>query len=230
MIFNLLLFFFFFKVTPEVFSVFLKRTRTTSAVEAYNGVIGRIIQKNGNFFKFVKALIDEEFNKSRDFELLICSGGSHGTSKKKKTVYEQKSSYIEEASHKLLEGKITPKEFMQRMVFGKSKICVDLEPDEDIFETNGHNSDNEDDNDSEDENDDGDDTVDPNTPSHYFHETDTAMCIVCLVSKPNILLLPCRHLKICLNCCNELKANAGENFFKCPLCRAIVVENLTVFT
>ncbi|XP_018798277.1 PREDICTED: uncharacterized protein LOC108974720 [Bactrocera latifrons] len=47
------------KVTPEVFSVFLKRTQTTSAVDSYKGVIGRMIQKNGNLLKLLLMKIEK---------------------------------------------------------------------------------------------------------------------------------------------------------------------------
>ncbi|KAI8116748.1 hypothetical protein CVS40_11230, partial [Lucilia cuprina] len=46
------------------FSVYNENIRTTSAVEAYNGIIGRSAEKNGHFFKFVKVIRDEEFLKA----------------------------------------------------------------------------------------------------------------------------------------------------------------------
>lgn len=61
---------------PEHFSLFKLTTRTTSALEAYNGVLGRLIQKRGNFFKFVEVLRDEEYEKSKNFSTLIESGGT----------------------------------------------------------------------------------------------------------------------------------------------------------
>lgn len=42
---------------PEKISVFKTWTRTTGALEAYNGAIGHKIIKRGNFFKFVKVTI-----------------------------------------------------------------------------------------------------------------------------------------------------------------------------
>lgn len=55
---------------PEHFSLFKLTTRTTSALEAYNGVLGRLIQKRGNFFKFVEVLRDEEYEKSKNVSTL----------------------------------------------------------------------------------------------------------------------------------------------------------------
>lgn len=46
-------------------------TRTTGALESYNGSLGRKIVKKGHFFKFVKVLLDEEFDKCRNFHSLL---------------------------------------------------------------------------------------------------------------------------------------------------------------
>lgn len=56
---------------PAVISVFKMFTRTTGALESYNGTLGRKIVKHGHFFKFVKVLIDEEFEKCRQFYSLL---------------------------------------------------------------------------------------------------------------------------------------------------------------
>lgn len=58
--------------------------RTTSTLEAYNGVLGKRIMPKGNFFKFVKALQEEEESKNREFALLIESGGVSAAKKKTK--------------------------------------------------------------------------------------------------------------------------------------------------
>jgi hypothetical protein len=59
-------------------------TRTTNALEAYNGVLGKKISKKGHFFKFVKILLDEEFASSREFQQLVDSGGSSAIAQKLK--------------------------------------------------------------------------------------------------------------------------------------------------
>lgn len=46
-------------------------TRTTGALEAYNGVLGRKIVGKSHFLKFVKVLLDEEYRKCRDFHSLL---------------------------------------------------------------------------------------------------------------------------------------------------------------
>ncbi|XP_067635869.1 uncharacterized protein [Eurosta solidaginis] len=51
------------KIDPHNFSVFDSEIRTTSAIEAYNGVIGKSIPKKATFFKFVAFLQMQEFEK-----------------------------------------------------------------------------------------------------------------------------------------------------------------------
>lgn len=58
--------------------------RTTSTLEAYNGVLGKRIIPKGNFFKFIKTLQQEEDTKNREFGLLVDSGGASASKKKKK--------------------------------------------------------------------------------------------------------------------------------------------------
>lgn len=66
-------------------------TRTTSSLEAYNGVLGKIIQAKGGFYKFVSSIREEEFSKARDLKMLIDSGGfstsQNGTRKKQRDRY-----------------------------------------------------------------------------------------------------------------------------------------------
>lgn len=68
--------------------MFQKNIRTTSALESYNGVLGRKIQKKGNFFKFVDMINRDEFIKSRELALMIESGGSTCEGKKRKYKYK----------------------------------------------------------------------------------------------------------------------------------------------
>lgn len=50
-------------------------SRTTNALEAYNGVLGRKIKKKGNFYAFVEEIQEEEFAKRVGFDSTIKSGG-----------------------------------------------------------------------------------------------------------------------------------------------------------
>ncbi|XP_017468090.1 PREDICTED: uncharacterized protein LOC108360344 [Rhagoletis zephyria] len=51
-------------VNEDGISVFGTPTRTTSAIEGYNGALATMIPKQGNCFKFVKILQTEEFTSS----------------------------------------------------------------------------------------------------------------------------------------------------------------------
>lgn len=55
-------------------SVFGRQTR----LEAYNGVIGKRMPKKGQFFRFLKVLLQEEYNKCKEFSYLIRTGGETG--------------------------------------------------------------------------------------------------------------------------------------------------------
>lgn len=59
------------KEGPSKISVFKLYTRTTGALEAYNGSLGRKIISKGHFFKFVKVLLDEDYRKSKSFATLL---------------------------------------------------------------------------------------------------------------------------------------------------------------
>lgn len=77
-------FLFIFKEGPAAISVFNRKIRTTSSVEAYNGQLGRIIAKKGHFFKFVECLRTEEFSKSVHMRSLINTGGATKSVNRKK--------------------------------------------------------------------------------------------------------------------------------------------------
>lgn len=55
-------------------------------MENYNGHSGRKIPRSGNFFRFVAHILTEEQIKSREFRLLIASGG--GTKSRESKKYE----------------------------------------------------------------------------------------------------------------------------------------------
>ena len=195
--------------------------RTTSAVEAYNGVLGRIVQRNLNFFKFVKAIKSEEFSKGKDFQLLVNSGGAMGSNKICKLKWANRNKKIAEASLQLLNGKITANVFLYRMVFPSNEICIEMEPDEDLFEEYKGT-------DEQDE----ELLCEGPQPSGSNDNGDIIMCIICLSLPPSVLFLPCKHIKLCGDCFSKLKVKAGtNNTVKCPLCRSIIndsIENIFI--
>lgn len=56
--------------------------RTTASLEAYNNQLGHMVVKHGSFFRFVLALVQEEYVKSTEMETYIKSGGLTGTKQK----------------------------------------------------------------------------------------------------------------------------------------------------
>lgn len=67
-------------------SVYKKSARTTNALEAYNGALGKKIAKKGHFFQFMGVLLNEESMKSHEFVNLTRSGGGSDKNKKRKRV------------------------------------------------------------------------------------------------------------------------------------------------
>lgn len=62
----------------------MRETRTTCAVEAYNGVLGRKIHHHGNFFNFVACILKQELIKSIQLRNCIESGGAETTKSKRR--------------------------------------------------------------------------------------------------------------------------------------------------
>lgn len=207
------------QVGPYGISVFGAATRTTSAVEAYNGVLGNILPKHGNFFKFVKVLQNEEFNKSKQFETLANSDGAIGNIKRKKKSIEA-SEKIENAWKQLREGNITASAFLDKMVYKQNSICVQQEPEDDLFADINYLEDEE-----------GDEEYDSGEVN-ASQESERNLCVVCTEVEPNIVLLPCKHLKVCATCNLKLQADCiskGLSKYACPICRQEVDDSMQVF-
>lgn len=191
-----------------------QNTRTTSAVEAYNGVLNKLVEKNGNFFKFVQAIRSEEFAKSRHFAILVASGGS--ASKKKRR--GNKEQIISEATKLLEHAKITVGTFLNRMVYKDNEICTDMLPKIDVndIESNSH-------------------TIEEESPDEepLPEIGNDRFCVICQDRYPNIVLLPCKHLILCDEC--HLKVQAGavadnSNAYNCPCCRVKVEDTLQIYS
>jgi hypothetical protein len=50
-------------------------------------------------------------------------------------------------------------------------------------------------------------------------------CVVCWEALPEVVLLPCKHLVLCVGCSAQVAGVGGE----CPMCRAAVTEHMRVF-
>lgn len=196
-------------------------TRTTASLEAYNGILGRIICKKGNFFKFVETLRMEEFEKATKFNTLIESGGTVGAKQSKK-FYVHKNDKIMEASTLLEQGKLTPMMFLNRLSFQKNKIMQDLDPEEIIFEEDKPHVDNSSSDELEGVSED---------PCTSLSAKNGPYCIICQDASPNIAFLPCKHMKCCNECIIKLQAQciADNRKLQCPCCRENVEDTLTLY-
>lgn len=76
------MFFYFQKESPETISVFELTARTTNALEAFNGVLGKTIPKRSHFFRFVHSLLKIEREKAYEVQTLIATGGASAPVKK----------------------------------------------------------------------------------------------------------------------------------------------------
>ncbi|XP_065365518.1 uncharacterized protein LOC135958543 [Calliphora vicina] len=164
----------------------------------------------------LEAYNGEEFTKSRDFEQFANSGGSFGKIKRRKTNIDR-STKIKKAVDELKKGVITASTFLNRMVFPQNQTCTEMEPEEDMFEDIIYLEEEIDEDDME--------------TSKEASKHEIKFCVVCITEDPNILCLPCKHLKICNGCALKLQAQAisDNEEFNCPVCRQPVAETMQVF-
>ena len=60
---------------------------------------------------------------------------------------------------------------------------------------------------------------------HQQRQDDSTMCVVCISRPKTVLLLPCRHLCVCLECCDSILQVESL----CPLCRVGIDSHLEAF-
>ena len=53
-------------------------------------------------------------------------------------------------------------------------------------------------------------------------------CIICFCEPRKIVLMPCRHLCLCRECCDEAAKKAQFRCFRCPMCRGRVSHFLDI--
>ncbi len=59
-------------------------------------------------------------------------------------------------------------------------------------------------------------------------ERDRKLCVVCQDNEKHILLFPCKHLCVCIECTEEI-VNSSVDRRKCPLCRGRISSYLEVY-
>lgn len=205
------------KEGPEKISVFKQHTRTTCAVEAYNGAIGRNIQGGLKFFRFVDALRSEEFARWKEFRDHVNSGGDV-TNSNRKSATVVRNDRINKCTRDLIDGKISALVFLNRVSYKQHKILPDSAVELPV------------------------ETAEPQY-AEEIEETEKeapplAKCVVCLVNPVKVLLLPCKHLCLCEDCWTSLQQNERQRqgdeveadvSVKCPTCRQEVCDSMEVF-
>lgn len=212
---------------PEKISVFEQTTRTNAAVEAYNGYIGKIIQSHPNLFALVKKLREEEFSKSREFDLLFKSANPPN----QRRFYRIRDEKIAKLSKLLKEDKISVDTFLNGIVFDENHIFDDLCAYGVTDSPNLYDSD--DDNEAS-------QVQSPQTSTNESGVVSGATCVVCLTNAADVLL-NCGHYKFCLACYTRSKQVHEEKMdefylniidyepkFTCPFCKVEITAHMHV--
>lgn len=183
-------------------------TRTTGALEAYNGALGHKIIKRGHFFKFVKVLLEEEFSKCRDFYSRL--KGRDDAPNNRGNKYQIRGDKIMRNSRLLANEKITCEEFLNRIVYKQNNLDFGL-IDADLVNIVVDTDDDDDDSESEES------LVKP--PPLDSQGNTKGKCILCHDKERELCVLPCFDFCLCASCWNILKENSTSEL-KCPSCHA----------
>lgn len=69
-----------------------------------------------------------------------------------------------------------------------------------------------------------------NLQKQLQRERDKNLCVVCQDEFKKVLLLPCRHMCICLGCANYITSSFQRNRRVCPLCRSHITSTVEVYS
>ena len=61
-------------------------------------------------------------------------------------------------------------------------------------------------------------------------ERDKNLCVVCQTENKNIVVMPCRHMCMCKNCCAQLFRIHRYHRRTCPLCRHIITSTMEIYS
>lgn len=200
---------------PKTISVFELSMRTTSSLEGFNSQLNKKFAKQGNFFKFLRRLIEVEYVESRKMSQMVDSGGSAKSYREK-----QNDITIRNATTDLKNGTTTVIEFLNNVTCKENNTVTNM-ANYDVPQ--GYVSDSDSCSDSEclPENDE--------TPSAIQSQPiDENLCVICADRRSNVLFLPCRHLRTCEECSSLLRAQS-ENALTCPMCKQLVENTIVVF-
>ncbi|KAJ8300143.1 hypothetical protein KUTeg_021662 [Tegillarca granosa] len=62
------------------------------------------------------------------------------------------------------------------------------------------------------------------------HEREKQKCVVCQDEHKSVLILPCRHMCLCVNCGNKIARSRNVDRRICPLCRQRIRTIMNVYT
>lgn len=160
-------------------------TRTTCAVEAFNGVLGRGLPGNTNFFNFVHYIKKIELVKSIKLRNMF---EKYTVTKPKRASITDKADYIRKASEMLETKAINAIEFLNNIACFKNAIIEStkrLTPEQAS--------------DSEEEEVTSTQTT-LSQPSKRARKETLKICPLCENNEVNVILFPCAHAVVCLNC------------------------------
>ncbi|XP_053380788.1 uncharacterized protein LOC123549240 [Mercenaria mercenaria] len=60
-------------------------------------------------------------------------------------------------------------------------------------------------------------------------EKEKRMCVVCQDRSKSVLILPCRHMCLCVDCGNQIARSRSRERRKCPLCRSKINTIMNVY-
>ena len=60
-------------------------------------------------------------------------------------------------------------------------------------------------------------------------EKERRMCVVCQDRSKSVLILPCRHMCLCVDCGNQIARSRSRERRKCPLCRSKINTIMNVY-
>ena len=205
------------KIGPMRLSVFRNEKRTTNDLESFHANLKRKFKShNPNFWDFIKKLNDVILSSEKDMERINNHLPIRRNSIKPLTLQRKFNEEI--LRNRLLIGEITPLNYLK-------SISTDYQLE---FQTLDYSTFRVDTNESEVETE-GQSGEETNS---QFICTDAAeagprSCRVCLVTKADTIIFPCRHAQICYSCAENLVTTNGCK--QCPICRGTIQQYFHIF-
>ncbi|KAI6658396.1 hypothetical protein LOD99_15198 [Oopsacas minuta] len=194
------------QVGPSRQSVFHTEKLTTNDLESFHANLKRKFKShNPNYWDFIKNLNKVIQTTEKDIERI----DNHvPIRRKKRPVTIQKEKYIDALQQQLINGDITPNNYLKTIThqyktqFARFEGFIESVEDVDT------------------ENKEEDLIQDVST------EQNSNMCRICLVNVPDTLIMPCRHAQTCFSCTERIVNSDNNN---CPICREPIKNFIKIF-